>query len=210
MAHRTKRATPTDPAAIRRLRRAAEQYQATERQRRTDPAQWGVARDALRLAANSDVEALDAAGGKVARIRRYDVFALLAARASPDRPFPEAAVRRLQNDMAVLHRTVGLAGEIHVQGGVDPAMMSARRIESARLIDAVLHATGPMSERLLRALCEADVVHGRTSNWRAIVRAVTGEIHDHGQTALVRAACENLAAAYSAIDQAPRKVRVAA
>ena len=65
--------------------------------------------------------------------------------------------------------------------------------------------TGAASARLLTALCEPDVIHGRAADWRSVVAATAGERLPDAQGALIRAACENLAGAYAAIDQGRRR-----
>ena len=60
---------------------------------------------------------------------------------------------------------------------------------------------GAVSARLLVALCEPDVVLGRAADWRAVVERESGETLADAQGAILRMACENLAAAYGMADR---------
>jgi hypothetical protein len=113
------------------------------------------------------------------------------------------AIRRLQDDIACLHRTA--TGVMSYAPRVDRSRQSdgfsdARRRAGAR-IDAVLALAGPATSRLLEALCESEVVHGRAADWRAVVARETGEGLADGQSAVLRMACENLAGAYDLLDR---------
>jgi hypothetical protein len=202
MSGRRRSAPPSTPESILRRR-------ALERARAAEPGEWGVDARALRLAANSDVDARLGAGGKVIRARRQDVFDLLAARG---RLAPDAlgAVRRLQQDMAVLHRTLSGVRDFtpRVDTQRDPQGFSDARLRAGERIAAVLELSGVASARLLAALCETAVVEGRTADWRSVVERETGEHLADAQGATLRAACENLAGAYRLFDERRRGPRL--
>lgn len=176
-----------------------------ERTHAPDPDEGGVNAKSLRLPSNSDVDMRLGGGGKVLRARRQDVFDLFAGRG---RLAPEAvgAVRRLQQDMAILHRTLSgvrdfaprVDAQRHAEG------LSESRLKAGERIATVLELSGVASARLLAALCEAAVVEGRTADWRAVVERETGERLADAQAAALRAACENLAGAYRAVDNRRR------
>ena len=198
MARKRRSARPSDPVEIARRRLA-------ERERDRDPASWGVERAALRLAANIDVEATADRAGRISKVRRHDVFALLNSRGKLS-DGALGAVRRLQDDIAHLHRAdQGVADfRPRVDASRRPETFGETRRRAGRRIEAALRLSGAASARLLAALCEADVVLGRPGDWRAVVRRETGETIPDAQGAILRAACENLAGAYQALDRTPR------
>ena len=179
---------------------------AEERARARDPQTWGVDKASLTLPANADVQAVTDLRGAVARARRQDVFDLFSARGSLSRPALEA-VRRLQDDMAVLHRQIGGTGEItpKVDRSRSPASFSDARLRAGERIEAVMGLTGAASARLLGALCEAEAVMGRVPDWRATVEQATGERLPDAHGAILRAACENLAGAFAVVDRKGRR-----
>jgi len=196
MSRKRKAVRPSDPLEIARRR-------AIERARERDPANWGFDGETLALAANADVTAqLDGAGRPV-RAKRQDIFDLLQARG---RLSAQAltAVRRLQDDIACLHRTAmgGVNYAPRVDRSMDPQGFSDARRRAGVRIEAALSLAGPISARLLAALCEAEVVAGRAADWRAVVEREAGETLPDAQGAILRMACENLAGAYSMIDRA--------
>ncbi|MGH7022255.1 MAG: hypothetical protein ACREEB_01545 [Caulobacteraceae bacterium] len=186
-----KRARPANPLAIARRR-------AAEREAARDPANWGVDHGALALASNAEVEVLTSTTGRGLRARRVDVFdRLLAGRASLE------AVRRLQRDIGAMHALpsgVARYAERIDASFTDGAAADIRQRAAAR-VGAVLALTGAASARLLAALVEADVALGRPAAWRAVVERETGERLADAQGAVLRAACDNLAAAYSEMDR---------
>ena len=190
---------PADPMEIAR-RRAAERAQAQ------DPANWGADPVALALPANAEVVLAVRDGGRGVRIQRQDVFETFHARGSLS-PAGYAAIRRLQDDIAVLHRTI--TSRIDYSPRVDRSRtadgVADYRLRAGERIEAAMAFTGAASARLLTALCEPDMVHGRAADWRSVVAATAGERLPDAQGALIRAACENLAGAYAAIDQGRRR-----
>ena len=195
MSRKRRGARPSDPAEIARRR-------AAERARDHDAASWGLDGEALTLAANADVEAKSDAAGRLIRARRQDVFDLLRARGRLS-PAALDAVRRLQDDIACLHRTHtgGVSYEPRVDRSVDPQAFSDARRRAGARIEAALARAGAVSARLLAALCEPDIVLGRAADWRAVVERETGETLADAQGAILRMACENLAGAYGMADR---------
>ncbi len=189
---------PADPMDIAR-RRAAER--AAERVRDQDPANWGANLAALNLPANGDVALAPLQGGRVTRAQRQDVFDTFHARGSLSKA-GYVAIRRLQDDITVLHRTA--TSRIDYSPRVDTTRTAGgvadHRLRAGQRIEAAMAFTGAASARLLAALCEPDIVHGRVADWRSVVAAIAGERLPDAQGALIRAACENLAGAYAAID----------
>jgi hypothetical protein len=188
---------PSSPADIARRRALAmAQHEVAA------PEDWGVDARALRLPANADVDAVKGAGGKVVRARRQDVFDMLAARG---RLGPQAlgAVRRLQTDIAVLHRTVSGVRDFapRVDGQADPQGFTEARLRAGERIRWALDLAGCASGRLLMALCEPQVALGVGLDWRAVVERETGERLADAQGAVLRLACENLAGAYQRMDR---------
>jgi len=194
MARKRKSARPADPMAIAR-RRAAERAAAR------DPATSGLNAEALDLPANAAVTMRPGPAGRAPFMRRQDVFDRFAARGSLA-PAAHAAVRRLQDDIAVLHRAIAGGGGFapRVDRSIDPQGFTDVRRRAGARVEAALELAGAASARLLAALCESDVVLGRTADWRAVVARQTGERLPDAQGAVLRTACENLAGAYGLVD----------
>ena len=199
MARKRRSAQPSDPMDIAR-RRAAER----EKQRLVarDPAQWGIDAQAMVLSPNADVLMGSSGAGGSVRARRQDVFDLFLGRGKLSAG-GHGAVRRLQGDVAVLHRAI--SGGSDYSPRVDRTRTSDgftdQRLRAGRRIEAVLALAGPASARLLGALCELDMALGRPGDWRDQVSRVTGETLADAQGAILRAACENLAGAYALVDR---------
>lgn len=184
------RRAPSAPMEIARRR-------ALEREQARDPSLWGIDRDAVALEANADVEALAGPGGRIVRARRQDIFDIMHARGRLSAAGLNA-VRRLQDDIACLHRTSmgGVNYAPRVDRSVDPRAFSDARRRAGARIQSTLSRSGALSARLLAALCEPHVILGRTADWRAVVARETGESLPDAQGAILRMACENLAGAY--------------
>jgi hypothetical protein len=195
-------ARPADPMEIA-SRRAEER--ARQQALARDPATWGLDAGALALAANGDVVAPTDAAGRIVRARRQDVFELMSMRGRIS-PAALTAIRRLQEDVACLHRTAlgGVDYTPRVDRSRDPQGFSDARRRAGERLHAALALAGAASARLLVALCEPDVVLGRAADWRAVVARETGETLADAQGAILRMACENLAGAYRALDQGRR------
>lgn len=186
---------PSDPMEIARQR-------ALDRASAREPATWGLDARQMDLEVNLDVAAATDQAGRVVRARRQDVFDLMSTRGRLSAA-AVASVRRLQDDIACLHRTAtgGLAYAPRVDRSPDPAGFSEARRRAGARIESVLSLAGPASARLLGALCEPDVVLGRPADWRDVVRRETGESLSDAQSAMLRMACENLAGAYELVDR---------
>jgi hypothetical protein len=79
--------------------------------------------------------------------------------------------------------------------------VNERRLRAGERIAKALALTGPASARLLSLLCEAGAALGQGGDWRSLVERETGERLADAQGAVLRAACENLAAAYAILDR---------
>ena len=196
MTRKRKVARPADPMEIARRR-------AAERARERDPAAWGLDAEALTgLEAHDQVEISRDLAGRATRARRADVFENLRGRGALSVGAYEA-IRRLQGDMAILHRTEAGTGNFapRVDQSRTPGAFAEVRHRAGLRIEAALTRAGPASAALLSALCEADVVLGRAEDWRAVVAHQTGERLADAQGAVLRAACENLAGAYRSLSR---------
>jgi hypothetical protein len=196
MSRKRKTFAPSDPMEIARCR-------AEERRREQDPSTWGLDRQALSLAAGEDVLTKADASGRLVRARRQDVFDLLQARGRLSTDSVEA-VRRLQNDIACLHRTAMGGGDFipRIDRSIVPEGFSDARQRAGVRIEAALSLAGDLSARVLAALCETEVVLGRAADWRGAIARQTGETLPDAQGAVLRMACENLACAYRRLDRA--------
>jgi len=91
-----------------------------------------------------------------------------------------------------------------VDRSFDPPGVDDTRLRAGSRIEAALALSGSSSARLLAALCESDIVLGRSVSWRAVIERETGEGLPDAQGALLRVACENLAGAYARLDRTRR------
>ncbi len=192
------------PAAPRPLTALSPDPQAS-----ADPANWGVNAEALSLPSQVGVVHGRGARGEVTRARRTDVFERLLARGALS-VRGVLAVRRLQDDMAAWHRSgLGLSARLEApsQGGARPGVMAEACLAAGARVRAALGLAGPASAGLLGALCETGAVRGLELDWREVVLAQTGERLADAQTAVLRAATENLAGAYALLDRRPRTPR---
>ena len=195
MSRKRARSRPADPMEIARRR-------AVERERARDPANWGLDASALALPVNENVEARRDAAGRAIRARRQDVFDLMRARGALSQAAHDA-VRRLQDDVALLHRTAAGGGDYapRVDRTHDPQSFTDTQHRAGLRVEAVLARAGPASARLLAALVESDIVLGRPADWRAVVARETGETLADAQGAILRTACDNLAGSYGLLDR---------
>jgi hypothetical protein len=177
---------------------------AAERERARDPAAWGLDRAAMALPANARVETRADVAGRAVRARRLDVFDALSGRGALS-PAALTAVRRLQDDTALLHRAAGgvaayaprIDRSVPMDGPTDARLRAGERVQAA------LGRAGPVSARLIAALLEPAAL-GHGADWREVVARETGERLADAQAAALRAACENLAAAYADLDRGRR------
>lgn len=134
--------------------------------------------------------------------RRQDAFDALRAGLAPG---CFDAAKRLERD--ILTR-LGRGDRCVLGERVDASRGAADRAIVAGLrVDEVRDRIPPRDFWLLTELIAPPIDRG---TWRDHVAYVTGERHDHGQSAAVRASCVNLRDAYSAIDRVPLAKRVAA
>ena len=198
MARKRKSTQPASPLDIARRK-------AAERERAKDPGSWGINPEALDLAVNHRVTIRTGPAGRVARAKRQDVFDSFFARGSLSQNGHDA-VRRLQDDMAVLHRTQSGCRDYSMRVDISrrPESFSEARQLAGIRIEAALSLAGAASARLITALCETDVVTGAAGDWRSVVQRETGERLPDAQGALLRMACENLAGAYVSLARGPK------
>lgn len=186
---------PIDPAVVA----------LSEAEKRGDPAKWGVNEDNLRLAANSEVTVEGETRTKVKRVMRWDVFRLLWIRHGIS-DAALASVRRLQEDIAILHRTHGASDAIRTIGSTStPEGLSLARREAGERIREVMAGMRPKPAKLILALTEREAIDGVIPDWRAIVKHATGQHNRQGQADQVRQACEALAESYKTLDNRPRR-----
>ena len=198
---------PAAPAEI--MRRRAE-TRALEAPSGAEADGGGITPGALALPVNAEVQVETDAAGRIARARRQDVFDLFQARGKLG-PDAYQAVRRLQDDIAVLHRVVSGGGDItpRVDRSRTADGFSDARLAAGARIEAVLERAGSASARLLVGLCEPAVIEGRGADWRDVVARITGERLPDAQGAILRVACENLAGAYLAARGGRRSISAA-
>jgi hypothetical protein len=207
---------PVDPAVVA----------LSEAEKRGDPAKWGVNEDNLRLAANSEVTVEGETRTNVKRAMRWDVFAMMLSRKAITRAAHDA-IRRLQRDLAILHRTQGASDAIRTIGSIapDPGGMSVTRIEAGERIRYAIARLPTWQARMLIELAGVEAVDGRSladplvclhtdgptiirssePNWQKIVRRHTGEINRLRMADRLREAAEALASTYVEIDNEPRR-----
>ena len=197
MSRRRRRTRAADPLAIARRH-------AAEREKARDPANWGLDRDALGLAANTGVETRVDPAGRLMRARRQDVFDVFFNRGRLSQAALNA-VRRLQADIALLHALAGgvAAYAERVDRSLADENLPDARHQAGRRVSAALSLAGPANARLLLAVCEAEAALGRTADWRALVERETGERLADAQGAILRAAGENLAGAFAILYRRP-------
>jgi hypothetical protein len=203
MARRRKTRGPATPADIARRRVEAREAVLS------DDAQsdaGGITKGALALSVNAAIRVETDPAGRITRARRQDVFDLFQARGKLGADAYQA-VRRLQDDIAILHRVVSGGGDItpRVDRSRSADGFSDARLDAGARIEAVLSRAGPASAALLVALCEPAVIAGRGGDWREVVARVAGERLPDAQGAILRVACENLAGAYVAVRASGRR-----
>lgn len=203
MAPRRNKVKPFDPAAAERARIS---------QRRTDFDAVGLQPEAATLASHSDVQTTRAgderAGKRVAdnTARRIDAFEALRAGMQPG---VYDAARRLERDIKIRNHENDrghAGGRVDCERGKD---FTDAAIEAGIRIRNVMRLIGARDQFLLSELIDPGPVSRLARpHWRQSVFYVTGETHDHAQGAAVRAACSNLAEAYSSIERVSSKGRL--
>lgn len=179
---KTKKQSPSDPAEIAR---------------RKLPKGSEVNVHGLTLAANQDVVIEEATRDKVARVQRYDCFALLHARKSLS-THGFVAIRRFQADLAARTFTDDRDNSEKVEANRSSGsreLFTARSLDAAKRMDAVLLMLPQRTATLLVRLCQ------EPNNWRHTTQRVTGEYRKPQQVDVVVVACEGLNRAYVEIDK---------
>lgn len=190
------------------------------------PKDWGgIDPAAMGMPSNSDVTADRDFSGRVSRAMRYDVFSLLFyTPQSRLAPTSYDAVRRLQADMAILHRTQGAMDVQRTTGSGQTGALavvtedfSITRVLAGKRVEQALHGwhrpgdgmwvagMEPWAARLIRDLCEPEIINGQRQNWHAVVTRHTGEMDRHERGKIVRTACDDLAESYRRIDNEPKR-----
>lgn len=170
-----------------------------------------VAAKAIRKA---EVEALRArgltvtcdAGYNIIVTQRLDVFALLHSRKSLTQTQLDA-VRRLEQKQAIAN------GHERPEQSFDRVDKSSEGAPGQNITQAMIDAqadlrtiyltTGGKSSELLIALTQPQ--EAILTRWRDTVQRVTGEHDERAQGAMIRSACENLAAAWQSFDYRARE-----
>jgi hypothetical protein len=209
--------------------------------RGVSPDSWGVNEDALKLKANADVDTRQDRDVEGKRRVRYDIFARMYYRGTPEQDragrtlgTPDYdAVRRLQADVAVLHRTQGAMDAIRATGAGQMGALavvtedfSHARVLAGDRVDEVLAGMAWVAldrvnaEReakglgrvsrvvgygpMMRDLAEAEAVRG-SGNWQGIVVSHTEERRHLAMYEHVRVGSRDLAESYRRIDNEPRE-----
>lgn len=157
------------------------------------------------LPQNADVIAIKDRAGRVQTARRGDVF---------DRLLNDSqlrAVRRLEADIAEQMGQTWRPGQrVTVDASQFPPgqNIGQMQIDAGKRVKAALAGSGARCGWLLHSLIVGIAGKERT-DWRGIVLYVTGEGNEQAQGARVRAAADNLVAAYGAVEKVPLRERVA-
>ncbi len=180
---RKAKAKPKSPMQI-----AAEKLQ----RRRLDFAAANLAADAAGLSANADVEIRRQGQKNTLTARRLDVFEALKSGMAPG---CYDAARRLERDMITRRGEHDHGRPLERVDGDEQAAFcrNDQIIAAGERVDAVLKR---LSGRDAWLLTELIVPQPSRATWRETVAYITGETHQHGQAAAVRAACVNLRDAY--------------
>jgi hypothetical protein len=191
---RKRRHKPTDPAEAARR----------DYLDRNNPGAWGVNDGAMKLSQNEDVQDEGATRTKVRRVVRFDCFSILLAREEWRGEL--VAVRRFQDDMAIMHGVGGGEPRLEVVDNTASADgLRASQLDAGKRLRRVAELAPALHLKLLQNLSVPAVVEGRQVNWKSTVFTTTGAVHPRTQAKYVRDAAASLKDAYHAIDQAPRK-----
>ena len=154
-----------------------------------------MAPDALTLAVNAEVRVETDPAGRITRARRQDVFDLFQARGKLG-PDAYQAVRRLQDDIAILHRVVSGGGDItpRVDRSVSPESFNGRRLSPPERGSTRLWSVpGPPARGCLWACASRRLSRAGAPTGARWSSGSPGERLPDAQGAIVRVACENLA-----------------
>lgn len=185
----------------------------TRRPAKRSPAEQAIER-AARAERKAEVDALRArgltvtcdAGYNIIVTQRLDVFDLLLSRKSVTQQQVDA-VRRLEQKQALAF------GHERPEQSFDRVDKSSEGAPGQNVTQAMIDAqadlriiyltTGAKSSELLIALTQPQ--EGILTRWRDTVVKVTGEKDEDVHPAMIRAACENLAAAWQGFDYRARE-----
>lgn len=185
----------------------------TRRTAKRTPAEQAIER-AAKAARKAEVENLRSrgltvtcdAGYNIIVTQRLDVFALLHSRKSLTET-QLYAVRRLEEKQAVAY------GHERPEQSFDRVDKSSEGAPGQNITQAMIDAqadlrtiyltTGGKSSELLIALTQPQ--EGILTRWRDTVAKVTGEKDEDVHAAMIRSACENLAAAWQGFDYRARE-----
>lgn len=185
----------------------------SKRPAKRTPAEQAIER-AARAERKAEVDALRArgltvtcdAGYNIIVTQRLDVFALLHSRKSlTDTQL--YAVRRLEQYQAIAN------GHERPEQSMDRVDKSSKGAPGQNITQAMIDAradlrtiyltTGGKSSELVIALTQPQ--EAILTRWRETVQRITGEHDERAQGAMIRSACENLAAAWQGFDYRARE-----
>jgi len=190
---------PRSPEQIALDRAAARAAQKAADQR----GEFGIDLTTHTLPQNADVISITDKAGKVQTARRGDVF---------DRLLNDQqlrAVRKLEADIAEQMGQTWRPGQrVTVDSCQYPPgqNVSQQQIDAGRRVQTAIRDTGARCGWLLQSLI-VGIAGRERSDWRGIVHYITGETNEQAQGARVRAAADNLSAAYGVAEKAPLRAR---
>lgn len=185
----------------------------SKRPAKRSPAEQAIER-AAKAARKAEVDALRSrgltvthdAGYNIIVTQRLDVFALLHSRKSLTET-QLYAVRRLEQYQAIAfghERPEQSFDRVDKSSEGAPGQnVTQAMIDAQRDLRAIYLTTGGKSSELLIALTQPQ--EGILTRWRDTVAKVTGEKDEDVHPAMIRAACENLAAAWQGFDYRARE-----
>lgn len=167
--------------------------------------EFGVNAHAMTLPQNEGVVVVmdKRRAGKIQTAKRGDVFDRLCSDSQLK------AVRRLEADIAEQMGEGWRPGQrVTVDSSQFPPgqNVSQRQLDAGRRVQMAITASGARCGWLLHSLIMGVVGKDR-SDWRGIVEYVTGEKNEQAQGARVRAAADNLIAAYETMNSDQQKPR---
>ena len=193
---------PKSPEQIALDRASARAAQKAADQR----GEFGIDLTTHALPQNADVISITDKAGKIQTARRGDVF---------DRLLNDGqlrAVRRLEADIAEqLGQTWRPGQRVTVDSSQFPPgqNIGQMQLDAGKRVKGALAGCGARCGWLLHSLI-VGIAGKERSDWRGIVQYVTGEGNEQAQGARVRAAADNLSAAYGAAEKAAMRERVTA
>lgn len=165
--------------------------------------EYGIDTTTHVLPQNADVIAIKDRAGKIQTARRGDVFDRLL---NNDQL---RAVRKLEADIAEQMGHTWRPGQrVTVDSCQFPPgqNIGQMQIDAGGRVQAAVIRAGGRCGWLLHSLI-VGVAGKERSDWRGIVQYITGETNEQAQGARVRAAADNLSAAYGVIEKLPRRER---